>query len=288
MKFVDPRNDVAFKKIFGNEHKTEILISFLNAVLNLTGDREIQTVQILNPYQTPRIAELKHTILDIRATDKRGVTFIVEMQVENMEALKKRFTYYVAKSYVSQIERGDDYPKLNQVIFIGVLDFTLFEGEDYLTRHLILNTNTHKQELKDLEFNFIELPKFTKTEAELETNLEKWAYFIKHAGDLEVTPESADFEELRTAYEEANRFNWKKEDLEIYEYRGIKIQDARGAIQLATKKGLQKGRREGRREGRQAEKHAIAREMLAKGYDMAEIAEMTGLSLAEVTALTEN
>lgn len=74
-----------------------------------------------------------------------------------MEALEKRFTYYIAKAYVSQIERGEDYPKLNQVIFIGVLDFTLFEEEDYLTRHLILNTSTHEQELQDLEFNFIEL-----------------------------------------------------------------------------------------------------------------------------------
>ena len=295
MKFVDPKNDVAFKKIFGSEHKpdtstglsTRILISFLNAVLDLTGDREIQTVQILNPYQTPRIAELKYTILDVKATDRRGVTFIVEMQVENMEALKKRFTYYIAKAYVSQIERGEDYPKLNQVIFIGVLDFTLFEGEDYLTRHLILNTSTHEQELKDLEFNpstgsghcFIELPKFTKSEAELETDLEKWVYFIKHAGDLEVIPESADFEAIQTAYEEAKRFNWSKEDLEVYEYRGIKIQDARGAVQLATKKGIKKG------EHRKAAE--IARNLLQLGLDVAQIAQATGLSSTEIADLAE-
>ncbi len=279
MKFVDPRNDVAFRKIFGSEHKTEILISFLNAVLDLTGDREIETVQILNPYQTPRIADLKYTILDVKATNKRGVTFIVEMQVENTEALKKRFTYYIAKSYVSQIERGEDYPKLDQVIFIGVLDFALFEGKDYLTRHLILNTKTHEQELKDLEFNFIELPKFITEESELETNLEKWVYFIKYAGDLEVVPESADFEEIQTAYEEAKCFNWDKEDLEVYEYRGMKIQDARGAIQLATQKGIQKGEHKKATE--------TARKMLADGLDHAAVIKYTGLAPTEIAALAE-
>jgi len=276
MKFVDPKNDVAFKKIFGSEHKTEILISFLNAVLDLTGDREIQTVQLLNPFQAPEIKMLKSTILDVRATDKRGVTFIVEMQIENTAALEKRFTYYVSKAYVSQIERGEDYPKLNQVIFIGVLDFALFEGEDYLTRHLILNTKTHEQELKDLEFNFIELPKFTKSEAELESDLEKWVYFIKHAGDLEVVPESADFEAIQAAYGEASRFNWSREDLEVYEYRGIKIQDARGAIQLATKKG---------EHNKAAE---IARNLLDLGLNVAQIAQATGLSPAEIAALAED
>ncbi len=65
MKFVNPKNDVAFKKIFGSADKTNILISFLNAVLCLTGYKEIHTVELLNPYQTPKLASLKNTILDI-------------------------------------------------------------------------------------------------------------------------------------------------------------------------------------------------------------------------------
>jgi predicted transposase/invertase (TIGR01784 family) len=261
MKFVNPKNDVAFKKIFGNEEKKEILISFLNAVLGLSGDHEIEDVEILNPYQTPKIEALKDTLLDVKARDKRGVTFIVEMQIEYTAGLKKRFLYYTAKAYVAQIERREDYPHLNQIIFIGILDFNAFEGHRYLTRHLILNTDTHEQELKDLEFNFIELPKFTKCEDELETVLEKWIYFIKDAGNLEVIPASADFSPLRAAYQVANSFSWNREDLEVYENRGIKIQDERGAIQHALEKGLQQGRQEGEQQGRQK----IARAMLAEG-----------------------
>lgn len=269
MKFVNPRNDVAFKKIFGHEEHTEILISFLDAVLDLTGDKEIQEIELLNPYQAPRLETLKYTLLDVRATDKRGVTFIVEMQISHVEGLRKRFTYYTSKAYVSQIERGQDYPKLNQVIFIGILDFKEFDTEHYLTRIQLLNTQTYQQELKDLEFNFIELPKFTKKEEELKTVLEKWIFFLKHADELEVIPDSADTVALRHAYDIANQFSWTTEELEVYEYWGIKEQDERGAVQYALK----------------AQQRETACKMLAKGLDISLIVECTDLSAEEIAEL---
>jgi len=283
MKFVNPRNDVAFKKIFGNEEHKEILISFLNAVLDLTGDKEIQEIELLNPYQAPRLESLKYTLLDVRAKDKRGVTFIVEMQVSHAEGLRKRFTYYTSKAYVSQIERGQDYPKLNQVIFIGILDFNEFDTGHYLTRIQLLNTQTYQQELKDLEFNFIELPKFTKKEEELDTILEKWIFFLKHADELDVIPDSADTVALRHAYDIANQFSWTKEELEVYDYWGIKEQDERGAVQYALRTGTQQGIQQG--ETRKALE--TAHKMLADGLDMALIVKYTGLCAEEITTLAE-
>ncbi|MDP2816373.1 MAG: Rpn family recombination-promoting nuclease/putative transposase, partial [Rectinemataceae bacterium] len=158
MRFVNPQNDIAFKKIFGNEHTKDVLIAFLNAVLDLDGLRAITSVTLLSPYEAPKIAELKQTIVDVKATDGCGKQFIVEMQVSGQPFIKKRFQYYTAKTYVNQIADGEDYPKLNQVIFIGILNFDEFDGKAWLTRHLLLNSDTGKQELKDLEFNFIELP----------------------------------------------------------------------------------------------------------------------------------
>jgi predicted transposase/invertase (TIGR01784 family) len=277
MKFVDPTNDVAFKKIFGNEEHKEILISFLNAILDLTGDKEIEDLEILNPYQTPKIELLKDTILDIRAKDKRGITFIVEMQVEYTPGLTKRFLYYTAKEYVGQIERGQDYPRLNQVIFIGILDFNAFKSKGYLTRHRLLNSETYQQELADLELNFIELPKFTKREDELETVLEKWIYFIKNASNLKMIPANADSKPLQVAYEVANQFGWSREDLEIYDARGVRIQDERGAVEHAAEKGIQQGRHEKARE--------VAQAMLAEGLDLALIVKVTGLTADEITVL---
>ncbi len=282
MKFVSPKNDVAFKKIFGNEDKKEILISFLNAVLNLRGKKEIQDIEILNPWQAPRIKELKYSLLDVRAKDNRGITFIVEMQVERVAGLRKRFAYYAAKAYSDQIERGGEYPKLNQVFFIGVLDFNEFETEHWLTRHIVVNTETCGQDIKDLEFNFIELPKFDRKENELRTVLEKWVYFIKHAENLEVVPANADTPALKAAYEAANQFGWTKEEMQLYDYWGIKAQDERGAIELASQKAMQQGLQQ----GLQHEKHETALRMLADGMDIAMVMKYSGLSEDEIKTLS--
>ena len=60
MKFADPKNDIAFKRIFGDEKHTEVLISFLNSVLDFKGKRKIKEVKIVNPYQVPKIKDLKN------------------------------------------------------------------------------------------------------------------------------------------------------------------------------------------------------------------------------------
>lgn len=49
MQFADVKNDIAFRKIFGNEQKTAPLVSFLNAALELEGDNKVVSVSIANP-----------------------------------------------------------------------------------------------------------------------------------------------------------------------------------------------------------------------------------------------
>jgi len=309
MRFADPKSDIAFKKIFGNEGRKEILISFLNAVLDLPEGRRVLDVEILNPYQAPRIQGLRETTLDVRAKDQRGVQYIVEMQVQKRTGFEKRVLFYSAKAYSGQVLRGEDYPRLNQVIFIGICDFSFFEGDDYLTRHLILNTSTLKQELTDLEFNFIELPKFNKAEGELAGVIEQWAFFLKNAPNLDLVPASVKDQGLKAAYETANTFQWTKDELDVYDYWSMRTQDERGAIQFAQeegikkgiqkgreegikegiKKGLKEGREEGIKEGREVgEKQMaleIARRMKAKGRTTEEICELTGLAPEELAEL---
>ena len=99
MQFVDPRNDIAFRKIFGDEQHKGVLISFLNALLDLGGTpKEIVEVSLLNPFQVPRLEGLKLTILDIRAVDRRGIHYIVEMQVFHTQAFEKRVHHSAARA----------------------------------------------------------------------------------------------------------------------------------------------------------------------------------------------
>ena len=281
MQFVDVITDIAFKKIFGSDQHKEILIGFLNAVLELEGDRRINSVTLKNPWQPPDIPILKETILDIRAVDNRGISFIVEMQVKDTKYFDKRALYYTAKAYTGQIKKGEHYPKLNQVIFIGILDFNSFEGDNYLTRHLILNRETMNQDLSDLEFNFIELKKFTKSEEELDSIIEKWIYFIKNADNLSVIPKSAlEIPELNEAYNQAAMNAWTAEELEIYEYWQIRDAEDQYKIREEFEKGVEQGIEKG------IEK--VALEMIRDGESNDKIRKYTGLTDDEIKKLRVN
>ncbi|WP_448527961.1 Rpn family recombination-promoting nuclease/putative transposase [Raineya sp.] len=297
MQFADVKNDIAFRKIFGNENKKQILISFLNAILGLEGERKIADVQILNPYQVPIVLGAKSTVLDVKARDEAGKEYIVEMQVTDKIGFAQRVVYYSAKSYISQLNAKEEYYQLKPVIFIGILDFTFLETSHYLSRHLILDEKTQEHKLKDLEFNFIELPKFNKTEKELQTLTEKWVFFIKNAENLEVIPESVDDEGLKTAYLEADKHLWSKKDLEAYEYARMRETDEKAekmkaeqvgfqkGLEKGIEKGIKKGVKKGIKEGIEKNKIETALKAIQKGLDNETISELTGLSLQEIENL---
>jgi predicted transposase/invertase (TIGR01784 family) len=286
VQFADVKTDIAFRKIFGNEQHKEILIGFLNAVLDLQGDKRIQSLTLKNPWQAPDLPLLKETILDIKAVDHRGVTFIVEMQIKDNPGFDKRALYYTAKAYTAQIHKGDDYPKLNQVIFIGILDFNSFDGEQYLTRHLILNKETLQQELRDFEFNFIELRKFNKQEAELDSLVEKWIYFIKNAGNLKMIPHSAEvIPELKEAYAQATMNTWSQEELDVYEYWQIRDAADRYGLEAKFEKGFAQGIEQGIEQGVEKGIEKVARSMKAAGLSVEVIMQTTGLSREQIVGL---
>ena len=160
MKFADPKNDMAFKKIFGDEKHKEVLISFLNSVLDFKDEKTIVDVTLSNTYQLSQIEELKDTILDIKAKNQNNEEFIVEMQKKDIGDFAKRSLYYTSKAYVSQIDVAEKYLQLKKVYYIAIVDFEIFDNISFISRHLIINQETTKQDLKDFEFTFIELPKF--------------------------------------------------------------------------------------------------------------------------------
>jgi predicted transposase/invertase (TIGR01784 family) len=294
MQFADVKTDIAFKKVFGSEQHKEILISFLNAVLDLQGDKSIKSVTLKNPWQVPDLPILKETILDIKAVDHRNVTFIVEMQVKDDSFFDKNTAFYSSEAYTAQINETEDYPKLNQVIFIGILDFNSFDGSHYLTRHLILNKETLKQDLRDFEFNFIELRKFNKKESGLESIVEKWIYFIKNAGNLDIIPKSAEeIPALKEAYTRAALYTWSKEELEIYEYWQIRDATDRLVMENQFKKGFEQGIEIGMqrcidrivKQGKEQGIGKVAYNMKQAGVAIEVIMQMTGLTQAEIDQL---
>jgi len=281
MEFADVKNDIAFRKIFGNDNRKETLISFLNAVLAFKGKQKIVEVKIMNPYQLPKLRGGKVSIIDVKATDQAGRNYIVEMQVGELDGFAKRVLFYFSKSYSEQIKRGDFYRQLKPVIFIGILDYAFSDNPKYISRHRILDVETHEHLLQDVEFNFVELPKFNKELNELETLTEKWIYFIKNAENLAIIPENVDDEGLKSAYQEANKHTWTAEELAAYDYAFMREEDERAklaaAINQAEKKGEQKGE--------QKKQIAMAKKAIKKGFDNETVADLTDLTIEQVEQL---
>ncbi|MCI0691615.1 Rpn family recombination-promoting nuclease/putative transposase [candidate division KSB1 bacterium] len=278
MKFADPRTDFAFKKIFGNEQAKDVLISFLNAVLHLDQAHAIIDVTLLDPYEAPKTKYLRSSFLDVKCLDIRGVTYVVEMQVAYVAGFEKRVIYNASKTYAGQLLKGEHYPKLNQVISINILDFVLFDDfSHYLSCHEMREKITGNCYLDEIRYYFIELPKFTKTEAELETSIEKWVYFLKHAGELEVIPEKLDEPVFHHAFDLANRANMTPKELEAYEASMTVMRDERGRLEGAFELGEKTGAKNSKRE--------IARTMRQRNLDSGLIADLTGLEVEEIEKL---
>ncbi|QTA78544.1 Putative transposase, RpnA-like [Desulfonema limicola] len=276
MKFIDPRIDFAFKKIFGSEDTKEILISFLESLLELEGDKRIREIQIGDPYLMPRIEVLKLSILDVKCTDHRGVSYIVEMQIRKTRAFLKRIQYNASKTYVNQISKADDYPKLNQVIAVTITDFSIFDPKDvshYVSCHITTEKENGGHFLNGIVYYFIELSKFDKTDKVPDNILDKWIYFIKMAGELESVPEKMREEPFDKAFEKAMLANMTLEESEYYDKACMAVADARGAIELALEEGMEK------------ERVIIARKMLKKGTDIEYISEITGFTLEQIQHL---
>ena len=275
MQFADVKNDIAFRKFFGDENRKETLISFLNAILDFKGKQRIIDVNILNPYQFPKLSRGKITIVDIKASDQQGRSYIVEMQVGDLEGFPKRVLYYASKSYSDQIKRSDFYRKLYPVILVGILDFELTQNPHYLSRHRVLDVETGEQTIKDIEFTFVELPKFHKKPKELKTLAEKWIFFIKNAEELTFIPDTDDAG-LLSAYEQANMHTWTQKELDAYDYTFMREEDGRARIDKAEAKGMEKGRAE------------IICSMSKSGLSTEQIAEITKMSVNEVKKILKN
>jgi predicted transposase/invertase (TIGR01784 family) len=269
MKFVDVTNDIAFRKIFGDENRKLALISFLNAVLDFAEGKRVVDVTILNPYQLPKLSGGKATIVDVKATDQNDNTFIVEMQVAEIKDFDKRVLYYASQSYTNQIERGDLYEKLNPTFFIGILDFEVTKNTSYLSRHKIVDIETGEHVIRNMEFSFIELPKFNKTEKELLSIIDQWTYFLKNAENLELIPENIKDEGLITAFDQANKHNWTKQELEDYNKVFIREADEKGRLELAEKRGIRK----------------VATALKKNGVPIETIIAATGLTKQEIESL---
>jgi predicted transposase/invertase (TIGR01784 family) len=177
------------------------------------------------------------------------------MQVLQVEGFEKRVVYNVAKAYVNQIARGAGYPSLNDVVGITICDFVLWPDTEgrrlpMLSRWRMTELQTGAKELGQIQLVFLELPKYDISRPP-QTVVEKWAYFFREADNLTVVPEVLADHPFIDALDAARTAGFTAAEWDAYILAGIAIQNERGALSFAEKRGKQLGREEGLREGEQ-------------------------------------
>ncbi|MCX6698521.1 MAG: Rpn family recombination-promoting nuclease/putative transposase [Methanomicrobiales archaeon] len=250
MRFLDVKTDFAFKKVFGSEGSKDILLSFINAVIDFEGHR-VESLEILDPYQIPLIAGMKDSYVDVKARLDSGTQVIIEMQVLNMEGFEQRILYNAAKSYSTQIVSGEEYANLMPVVALTITDFIMFSDLPEVRSEYRMKEVKHTREYNgDIRLIFYELPKFKKTIDELETLEDKWLFFVQGAGSLNVKPVALSaVPEIDHALEIANEAGLTCAELEAQHKRRDFIMLQRGSIKKALKDGYADGHQEGHEKG---------------------------------------
>ena len=284
-KFINPFTDVGFKRIFGQEINKDLLIDFLNALLE--GERSVKDIRFLDKELLPEFSKDRGLIYDIYCTDEKGGEFIVEMQNKEHVNFRERTLYYLSQAIARQGERGADWKfGLKAVYGVFFLNFRLTDLPSKLRTDIVLaDRDTHELFTDKMRYIFLELPSFKKEESECETDFERWIYVLKNMETLQRLPFKARNAVFKKLEEIVDIASMSKEERMKYD-ESIKVyRDQLAVMEFERNKGLAegraeglaKGKAEGRAEGLAEGKENVACNLKRMGMDVETIAKVTGL-----------
>lgn len=270
-RYLDPKTDVVFKKIFA-EHP-HLLMSFLNAVLPLPADRPIVSLTYLSAEQAPKIPAFKRTVVDVKCTDNHGRVFIVEMQISWQHTFRQRLLFGSSQAIVKQLEKGEDYDLFEPVYGLGIVaDMYDKESPEWYHHYQLVEQAGNHHVIEHLQLVFIELPKFpiaTTTDKKLRI---LWLRFLREIDrTIDQAPaELLEVPEISEAVKLAEEAAYTRGELEAYEIYWDSIRRENSMIKGAFNKGELKGKLE------------TAKAMLALGVDIQLIVQATQLSKEQI------
>lgn len=279
---LDPKNDVVFQKIFGSPENEDILISFLNALLEETEKEKIKHIE----YVDTKLSDIeavddKIGILDVRVITEKGIHINVEIQLINRYNMVKRTLFYWSRLYSSQIKKGENYKNLNKTITINILNFNYIESKKYHTTYHLYEDDDKIMLSDILEIHFVELPKFLYEQPELNNSLTKWLAFLtkpeKEVMEVALMGEPA----IRKAITVLDMLSRDPETVRLAELRMKKILDEKSMIEGAKEEGKTEGKIEGKIEGKEED----ALNFLRLGVSEEVVAQGTGLSINRILEL---
>ena len=283
-RYINPYTDFGFKKIFGSDMNKDLLVSFLNALLD--GRERIENLTYLNVEHLGNAELDRKAVFDVYCQNDKGEKFLVEMQKGEQEFFKRRGTW--------------DY-SLKAVYTIGILNFVFDESDKDTYRHQVrlVDTDTGEVFYDKLTFIYLEMPKFNKREEELETMFDKWMFVLRNLSSLFDRPKALQERVFTRLFEAAEIAKFDRVEYAEYQESLKNFRDLYSVIQTASRKGMAeglaegmakglaegmaKGLEQGRQEGEKAKAQDIARRLRASGLmSSEEIARATGLDMADI------
>ena len=287
-EFINPFTDFGFKRIFGQEISKEILIDFLNLLLN--GEQRIVSLRFKNPELQPDIKDKRRVVFDLYCESDNGTEFIVEMQAARQEFFYDRGLYYQSRALAEQGNKGKDWQyDLKPVYGIFFMDFIMHENSKFRTDVALMDMETGNVFNNRLRQIFLEMPRFTKEANECDNDYERWLYLIKNMHMLKRMPFNAQravWDKLLDIADVAalNETEYKEYQEALKNYR-----DYHAGINFAKKEGMlegeQKGLIKGEKRGAQKKQLEIARNLKKDSMPIELIHKYTGLSAEEIQKL---
>ncbi|MGD2086940.1 MAG: Rpn family recombination-promoting nuclease/putative transposase [Candidatus Aminicenantes bacterium] len=276
-RYVNPYTDFGFKKLFGEEANKDLLKDFLNELLPV--QHKIVQLNFKNTEQWGAAAADRKAIFDIHCENANGERFIIEMQKAKIKFLKDRAMFYTTFPIREQAEKGEWDFELNPIYCVAILDFKYDENRE--KKDFIRNVQLKDQYCQvfydKLTYVFIEMPRFTKEEHELETHFDKWLYFLKNLEDFENIPKILKEKIFEKAFHVAEIANFTPEQLAQYEESLKNYRDLKGVVDTSYEEGKAEGIVEGKVE--------MAKKLKKEGIDIHIIAAASGLSEEEIEKL---
>lgn len=274
-RYINPYTDFGFKKLFGTEINKDILMSFLNSFLDTK--EAITSVKYLNSERLGDGVGDRRSVFDVYCETEKGEKFIVEMQKAGQRYFKDRSVYYSTTPIREQAQQGEWNFRLENVYTVGVLDFVFpnneYPADEYYHVVKLMDVADKHVFYDKLTFVYLEMPKFNKTEDELETMFDKWMYALRNLSRLLDRPKALQDRIFEKFFNQAEIAQYNEEERREYETSVKNYRDYINTMDYAHDNGWKEANVEN------------ARKMKADGMPTELIAKYTSLSIDEIATL---
>ena len=287
--FMDPTFDSIFKHLFASNDRKNLSMSLINALCNLEGDDRVTTIKFLNQETVPgsHLIQGGKTLVDIYCETDNKNKFIVELQRKPEKEMLERIMLYFAQMFIGQYDYKIGPKSLYPVIVLSINNSipALEHKKAYKSIHKLMDIETHENDMKHIGFVLIELDNFTKNEAELETDEEKWLFFLKTIANALEVPKALQTGEFKQACELLNLMTKSTQERMEYDNMRYAERSMQSTYEAERTEADAKAEAKGIAEGERKAKIELAKKMLLKKKPLEEIAEITGLSVEELAKL---